>query len=668
MKIFSKNKQYLGNEESYFSYENQYDHGLVIKSEIVFLNDEYLAYQQNLIWDFLEYLNEEVDQEHFSLSKFKSMFEFALQELNSKLAVFAEKLKFGEKIHIRWYIEFFKDNYYVSSLIGDSSLVIFRKGRLFYSVHNANTDNKRIDLFSELIEWDVYDGDELLFFANNISYFTDKEDFENMSEVVWLDDRDMIDISEDILKDRVDLEQIWLINLELVSTQNNYHNTWSKSGWRFGFLHNIRHRYHLNKYIVGIGFFGLIILTFLWLLLSNFISSNKWVKIGIDNADGKEDASYFSLAGIRKDIDQFKTLDPSAPEKIALYQKLSNQITTLEQEGKLPLDIAELRKMLDYEYLKWFNIEQIDALDTWMYEFNSNDLLDIWVPKWVYGKNTLSVAWSDWFIVNIINSNSPGTNVRSYHESTLWWCTPNLQSNGLLCYYTDSSVFNITKAGADLVTIQDWWAVANIQSIGTFGNGNMYLLTNDSMLNSQWTYIARYPIAPGVANTFRAPLYYNVPSDQLGSWSDLSFGDFAIDGKFIMRSKNDKSLYQYWRVWETPNIRNISIQWWEAVTSIGSGDVKVMAYQNSNFVYLYDKSSQTLLVYRSNPNKTSEPSQYNYSLRYLFAVKLNLPSWTVADVLVWDDSRPLLYILTDRWIATLPFYNYLDSYDAIAEE
>lgn len=666
MKIFSKNKRYLESEQNYFSYENQYDNGLVIKSEIVFLNEEYLTYQQNLIWDFLDYLDEEINQPHFSLSKFKSIFEFALQELNSKLAVFAEKLKFGEKIQIRWFIEFFKDNYYISSLIWDSSLVIFRKWRLFYSVHNVNTDNKRIDLFSELIEWDVYDGDELLFFANNVSYFTDKEDFENIADVVWLDERDMTQISEDMLKDRVELDQIWLINLETISTQNNY-QSWSKIWSRFGILDKVRHWYHINKYIVGIGIFGLIILTFLWLLISNFIKSNKWVKIGIENSDGTQDSSYFSLAGIREDIDQFKTLDPSAPEKITLYQKLSNQISTLEKEGKLPLDIAELRKMLDYEYLKWFNIEQIDSIDTWMYEFNSNDLLDIGTPKWIYGKNTISVAWSDGFIINIINSTSPWTNVRSYSESSLWWCTPNLQSNWILCYYADSSIYNVTKAWAESVNI-DGGAVSNIQSIGTFGNGNMYLLTNDSSLNSQWTYIARYPVAPWVANTFRTPLYYNIPADQLWSDTQLSFGDFAIDGKFLIWSKNDNSLYQYWRVWDTPNIRKINTQWWEAVNSFGSWDVKVMTYQNTNFVYLYDKQTQTLLVYKSTPNKTSEPSQYNYSLKYLFAVKLNLPSWSVADVLVGDDSRPLLYILTDRWVATLPFYNYLDSYDAIASE
>lgn len=92
-----------------------------------------------------------------------------------------------------------------------------------------------------------------------------------------------------------------------------------------------------------------------------------------------------------------------------------------------------------------------------------------------------------------------------------------------------------------------------------------------------------------------------------------------------------------------------------------------MTYINSNFIYLYDRNSQTLLVYKSTPNKTSEPSQYSYDLKYLFAVKLNLPLWTVADVLVWDDSKPLLYILTDRWVATLPFYNYLDSYDAMTK-
>lgn len=301
-----------------------------------------------------------------------------------------------------------------------------------------------------------------------------------------------------------------------------------------------------------------------------------------------------------------------------------------------------------------------------MYEFNSNDLLDLWTPKWIYGKNTISVAWSDGFIINIINSDSHWTNVRSYAESKLWWCTPNLKSNWLFCYYDDGNIYNVTKAWAENMTI-DGWAVANIQSIWTFGNGNMYLLTKDSSLNSQWIYIARYPIVPGLTNSFRAALLYNTPFDALSSWLDLSFTDFAIDGKFIMWSSVGGSLYQYWRAWDAPNIRKINIQWWESVANISSWNIKVMTYINSNFIYLYDRNSQTLLVYKSTPNKTSEPSQYSYDLKYLFAVKLNLPLWTVADVLVWDDSKPLLYILTDRWVATLPFYNYLDSYDAMTK-
>ena len=666
MKIFSKNKYYTESDQSHLSHEKQYDNGLVIKSEVLFLNDDYITYQQNLIWDFLEYLDEEVDVENFSLSRFKSIFEFALQELNSKLAVFAEKLKFGEKIHIRWFIEFFKDNYYVSSLIGDSSLVIFRKGRLFYSVHNANTDNKRIDLFSELIEWDVYDGDEILFFGNNVSYFTDKEDFENISDVIWLDDRSMIDISEDMLKERVSMDQIWFINMELVSTDSNY--TWSKSKTfsRFNRFNKIRHRYSFNKYIMGIWFFGLIILTFLWLLISNFTRSQKGIKIWVEDGTGAESSSYFSLAGIRKDIDQFKALDPSAPEKLSLYEKLSNQIATIEKDGKLPLDIVELKKMLDYEYLKWFNIEQIDSLDQWLYEFNSNDLLDIWTPKFIFAKRTVSVAWSDGFLIGIINSQTPWTNVRSDVQNNLWGCTVNLQSNGLLCYNNDSSIVNVTKEWVNPVTI-DGGAVQDIVSIGTFGNGNMYLLTKDDMLNSQWTYIVRYPIAPGAKNTFRTPIYYNMPSDQIFmSWWAMGFTDFTIDGKFLLRSPNDRNIYQYRRAGNDANARKVPLQWWDAITTLWSG-IKLMTYQNSNFVYLYDKWSQTLLVYKSSPNKTSEPSQYTYSLKYIFAVKLNQPKWTIADIVVGDDVKPLLYILTDKWVATLPFYNYLDSYSAISD-
>lgn len=156
MKIFTKKQSYNDQHiSSNFSYHKEFESGLIVKIELLFGYGEYLQYQEKMIKEMIEALETEATSSKFSIIKFKSFFELLLQELNSRLAVFADKLKVFQKISIKGFAEFFMDNYYVSSLIGDSSLVIFRKGKLYYALHNDATNNKKIDLFAELIEGDL---------------------------------------------------------------------------------------------------------------------------------------------------------------------------------------------------------------------------------------------------------------------------------------------------------------------------------------------------------------------------------------------------------------------------------------------------------------------------------------------------------------------------------
>jgi len=200
--------------------------------------------------------------ERFSVIKFKSFFELTLQELNSKLAVFAEKLRLYHKIEIRGFIEFYMDNYYVSSLIGEGSVVIFRNNQLFYALHNDATTNKRIDLFAELIEGDLHDGDEILFFGNNISYFTDSEDFGYIGEINGTDERTLIQIIEDTLKERTELSHINLICLHIIHLEKNNLNL-SKNKNAAAYFDHIRYRIKKRRYMMSVISFGIIILTLL---------------------------------------------------------------------------------------------------------------------------------------------------------------------------------------------------------------------------------------------------------------------------------------------------------------------------------------------------------------------------------------------------------------------
>jgi hypothetical protein len=143
------------------------------------------------------------------------------------------------------------DNYYVSSLIGESSLVIFRNGELFYALHNDATINKRIDLFAELIEGDLYDKDEILTFGNNISYFTDSEDFGYIAEINGTDDRTLIQIIEDTLSERTELSSINIIHLTLVELERAHTNIMKKQS-ASDYVDHIQYRFKKRRYAASI--------------------------------------------------------------------------------------------------------------------------------------------------------------------------------------------------------------------------------------------------------------------------------------------------------------------------------------------------------------------------------------------------------------------------------
>ncbi|MBP7007326.1 hypothetical protein KBB05_00970 [Patescibacteria group bacterium] len=102
MKIFTKKQLYFDKDSySNFSYHKEFDNGLIVKMELLFGYGEYQQYQENMIKEMVEALETEANSTKFSIIKFKSFFELLLQELNSRLAVFADKLRVFNKISIK---------------------------------------------------------------------------------------------------------------------------------------------------------------------------------------------------------------------------------------------------------------------------------------------------------------------------------------------------------------------------------------------------------------------------------------------------------------------------------------------------------------------------------------------------------------------------------------
>lgn len=449
MKLYTKKQLYIDETQSNFSYYKEFENGLVLKAEIICYYGEYTQYQENLIKEAFEELELEAQNAKFSVIKFKSYFELAIQELNSKLAVFAEKLRLFQKIEIRGFIEFFLDNYYVCSVIGNGSLIIFRKGSLYYSLHNDATNNKKIDLFAELVEGDLNNGDEIIYFANNISYFTDAEDFAYIGEINGTDERTIVQIIEDMLNERTSLDSIGMIHLDFIKLDDQSINIGSGNSVS-DYVDRFQYFFKRRRYAMSLIGFGALMCLLVGLLLSNFFTSSNGIRISTTDTNSEE---YFSLASIKKEIEDFKILDPTSTEKYTIYKKLENKINQLEKEGKLPLDIKQLKNMLQAEYQAGFNIETIEQLDDWTITFNSSDTLDIGKPKALFASNQLSIIGDQGVIIGATSNENRGITQKLGLESRIEGCTPNLQNNGLLCFDNGNRIYNLTKQNIQTASI-----------------------------------------------------------------------------------------------------------------------------------------------------------------------------------------------------------------------
>jgi hypothetical protein len=128
---------------------------------IFFLSNKFVEFQKNLFNEFISEILEYLEIENLYVDDFKQFFEEKLQEFNTKLSAFAEKLKNIDKIKIKGTLQIIIDEVYLNSLIGDISTLIFRENKLIYSVENEEEVGK-IDLFSEMIEGELEDEDKII--------------------------------------------------------------------------------------------------------------------------------------------------------------------------------------------------------------------------------------------------------------------------------------------------------------------------------------------------------------------------------------------------------------------------------------------------------------------------------------------------------------------------
>ena len=656
------------------SLRKEFGKDISLYCHIAFLTETFMDYQKDIFEEFLSEIVDLLSEENVPFSKIKGVFEKSLQDLNEKLQVFADKIKDVDHFQIKWVIQIMVGTEYLASLIGSVWLVILRKQKLQYMLSNQQNSTPPIDQFSEFVEWEVKANDKLLVFGVPVDSFLDKDDIDTILAMSLSEETLLLDAFREILKVRLSEKELsfmleYHIESNVQIAQKKLQSTFA---WPLNFI---------SKYTGSIGIWGferfqaVTVYVLIWIVSLVLI-------VGLIQSFEKANEATFvneewgvvinvTIEDIQKDIALFKKIDPSSDQKIMKYNEIIEKLDLLESNNRWTYDVNELRKILETEYYKGFNIilaNQETFFSDPMYEFTQLEKNTFGQPNQVFYNNGLLVGWSEWVLLGAVNNEIRGTLISAWTDTRLRKCGFNLLRNGLYCISSANQVFNIVTQGVQPMATADGAFPTDLRDIGTFGSSNMYLLTDDDTLVDGDTYIVRYKNQVGSQEQFAEGLEYIMAEETEDStlafaWS--GFASFAIDGTFLIWSPVERTLYQLRRPDVSPALqyREIPLEGGDNVEPYSSA-TKVIGFAESRFVYLFDPQNQTFTVYRSLPYKTNSANTTSYRLAYFFRIKFSLGDVEVTDVYVEEWEKSVMYALTANGVYQIRLHEYIEQYFA----
>lgn len=634
---------------------------------IALLTEAFLDYQKDIFEEFLSDLVESLSDEDVAFTTVKRDFERLLQNLNEKLQVFASKIKDSSRFEIKGVIQIIVGWEYLASLIGSVGMIILRKEKLHYMISNQLPATSLIDQFSEFIEGEVRPQDTVLVFGIPVDSFLDKDDIDTILQMSVSEEKVLLDAFREILQVRLSEKELsfmlqYHIDSGVTLAQKKIKSTlqWplKKVGQLVGGLERFQ---ALTAYIL----IGVVVLILVYRLIQSFQQANEATFVNTEGGVVMD----VTVEDIQKDIALFKKIDPSSDQKIKKYNEIVAQLDILQENNRRTYDVAELRKILETEYYKGFNIvlANTDAFfKEPVYVFTQQEQNTFGTPQQVFYRDSLYVAGNEGVLLGAINDQMRGTLVSAGLDRTLQKCSFNLLKNGVYCKTDDNQLFNIVKAGVQPVSTTEGIFPTNVQDVGTFGSSNMYFLTSDPTLAWNNAYIVRYSNQLGSQEQFGEGTEYTLAESENGyAFASSGFSSFAIDGTFLLWSPTSRSIYQLRRAdaSTTLQFREIALEGWDTVEPY-SPSTKVLAFAESRYVYLFDPQNQTFTVYRSSPYKTNDGSNTSYKLTYFFRIKFALEDLEVRDVFVEEGERSNLYLLTDSGVYKMNLYEYIEQFFA----
>ncbi len=665
MKINNIQSIYVEKERHISNYKD-FGNGINLYYDIFLLSEKFVEYQKDIFDEFLADIIEKLtlEEDNSSINNFKKFFENRLQDLNSKLNLFAEKLKDIEHIDIKWVIQIFYNDMYMSCMIWDISLVIVREKKLNYILNNEIETKSKIDTFSDFIEWWVENGDEILCFGFNINQIMDEEDVKECIEIASIENKEISQSFEDILLTRVKKEDIVFIisskvEFEMILKQEKFKKNIVKN---MGFLKNFKDIVIKFRYPIIVSISIIIIIFLLYSLIVNFLSKDSKKYSVVDNNSMIAD---FTIEDLKQEFVKFTKLDASSDEKWKIYADLKKKLSILEEKWKEPNTVQEFKKELEWEYLKWFKINLLtatDLADAGILKFTDEEKSTLWDIITLNNTNNGLMIWGKlWSIIWWVNDNVRWKLIKYTNSSEIKWCNSNLLQNGIYCFLDNGSIIDVLKTWEKSITTQSSQFPNNVFYIWTYRSSSFYVFTLNPDLNSKWVYITKYSLVWN-QDSFGQWANYAIKDDFLKNNKAnfaSGFSSAAIDWTFLLWAKKNKSLYQFWKEGSNNVLewRQIELKWWDNLDAY-SEDTKVMTTFDSKKVYLFDKENQTLTVYRSNPFKDNTQFTSSYWLNYFFRLKFDIGAKVLDTYVRTVSDNETLYILTSDGVFQINLLDY----------
>lgn len=695
MKVLSETQVYRDLDRT-VSLGKSLSNGVEAKLYVQINSEKFIDFQKEIFEDFFGNFLQEVEQtDLIDSQKLEKLGEEALGLLNQDLLTFADKLHDLPPFDIRGYFQLVLDWQIKIWLIGNSSLLIFRDEKLYYSLMNSCDPEAAIDTFSEFVGGETQTGDLYLYGGLRFADVLDETDISEMEGLLAeMGHKELVNALSEVLSTRIDKQEIWFLSWSTFSglevndlrlspkkklmhfAQNFTASYLKKLSWKVnleGFKNKAQSYSFSNQSLLVAGFLWIAVLVMLYTIISQFSSSN-W-EITLSTWSGT--MQTVSLAQLKKDISAFAAFDASSDEKSLKYQEIINTFKQIEAQGIWQEDLKNLKILLDASYEQGYNVKRITSFEqfddpavgkkTEILTLTGDDFVKLGSPISIAVGASTNVAGSKWALMGVVNAQSKWTLV-SYNGATdAKSCSLSVSKKGLICYTEDGNLFYVAKTGVESVETTDGaWATSDIGGTVSF-NKNLYLFQK-SPKNFASVLLTKYTNIAGSESQYKNWQNYTLLAGSGAQLPDQMQG-FVVDQTFLWWGGG--KLYQFWRPDNAAtalDYREVPMQWGDKVVETYSNNVKVLASASSPYVIFFDKDKQTLTTYVSTPVKTNQNHTKNFKLAYLFRFKFDLAKMgdSLVDVAIPDatNENPELYALTQKALYKINLYEYIKAIES----